>query len=184
MHASFVTRKRSCCVPPPTPNTPMQVNNIVGAGLLAQPWTLKRTSLIVGVVTLLVMAALNHWTIFLLAECCDLTGCYTYKDMGQRALGKKGGFFIQCCVLFYALGKGEREVFPPPPPPAHQHRTCLCYMCVCPLGTPSTMTTTRNVHQLCGAHRYNHKSASYFISTALWHSFTVCILVTCCPHTR
>ena len=71
------------------------VNNVVGAGLFSMPWVLKQSSIVTGVVLLLFMAGLNGVSFVLLAKCCDLTGSFSYFDMGKMAFGPRFGVLVQ-----------------------------------------------------------------------------------------
>ena len=49
----------------------LQINNIVGAGLLSMAWCLKEGTLLPGVAALMVMCAFNVYSFILLARCCE-----------------------------------------------------------------------------------------------------------------
>ena len=71
------------------------VNNIIGAGLLTMPWALRESSLVTGLVLISIVGFFNAYSFMLLAKCCDLSGTFSYKEMGARTLGRKWGILIQ-----------------------------------------------------------------------------------------
>ena len=72
--------------------------------MLSLPWTLRKTSAVVGVLALIGVGILNHTTLLITARCCVLSKKYTYKEMGQQALGARLGNVIQAVMLCYTLG--------------------------------------------------------------------------------
>lgn len=78
--------------------------NLVGAGLLSLPFTFKRSGLLVGSLAMLIMAALNTFSMVVIARCCELSGSYSYKDMAQAALGPLGGTVVAAIMALYTLG--------------------------------------------------------------------------------
>ena len=80
------------------------INNVVGAGLFSMPWTMKRASLAGGVALCTYTCFINSISYYLLARCCDMSGSFTYLDIGTRCFGASFGIFAQICVLLYSLG--------------------------------------------------------------------------------
>jgi len=72
--------------------------------MLSLPWTLQKTSAVVGVLALFGIGVLNHYTLLLTARCCVLSKSYNYREMGFKALGQRAGNIIQLVMLFYTLG--------------------------------------------------------------------------------
>ena len=72
--------------------------------MLSLPWTLRKTSAVVGVLALFGVGLLNHATALMVARCCALSKSYNYRDMGFKALGPRAGNIIQAVMLCYTLG--------------------------------------------------------------------------------
>ena len=77
---------------------------MIGAGLLSLPWTMEQASLVGGVGALVFMAIFNSVSLYFLAKCCELTGAYSYKGIGEVCFGRRAGLFIQAIVGLYTLG--------------------------------------------------------------------------------
>jgi amino acid permease len=80
------------------------VANLVGAGLLSLPFTIKRAGIIPGLIAMVVVCVVNALSALLIARCCELSGKYTYKDMAVAALGKRAGIAIAATLVLYTLG--------------------------------------------------------------------------------
>ena len=80
------------------------IANLVGAGLLSLPYTLQRAGLVTGCVVMCLMACLNASSLLLIARCCELSGKYTYKDVGSAALGSAAATCISAIMAVYTLG--------------------------------------------------------------------------------
>ena len=80
------------------------INNVVGAGLFSMPWAMKRASIAGGIMLCLFTCVVNSLCYYVLAQACDMSGAYTYLDLGTRCFGPRFGVFSQVCVLFYSLG--------------------------------------------------------------------------------
>lgn len=84
--------------------------NLVGAGLLSLPFTMKRSGLLVGCVTMAVMAVLNTLSMVVIARCSELargpnaSQTPTYKDIAQAALGPTAGTAVAAIMAVYTLG--------------------------------------------------------------------------------
>lgn len=79
------------------------VNNVIGAGLLSMPWAFRQSSIVTGLLTLLVIGVLNIFSLLLLARSCDLSGSFSYKEMGSLAYGRRAGLIIQWTVALYTV---------------------------------------------------------------------------------
>eukprot|EP01061_Rhynchopus_euleeides_P022649 TRINITY_DN3699_c0_g1_i3.p1 TRINITY_DN3699_c0_g1~~TRINITY_DN3699_c0_g1_i3.p1 ORF type:complete len:540 (+),score=130.84 TRINITY_DN3699_c0_g1_i3:149-1621(+) len=80
------------------------INNVVGAGLFSMPWTMKRASIAGGVMLCAYTCFINSISYHIIARCCDMSGSFTYLDIGNRCFGPRFGIFAQTCVLLYSLG--------------------------------------------------------------------------------
>lgn len=80
------------------------INNIVGAGLFSMPWCLLESTVLTGSAAFCVICVLNLTSFMLLAECCDMSGCYSYLQIGQLALGPAFGVAAQLSTMLYAAG--------------------------------------------------------------------------------
>ena len=78
--------------------------NLVGAGLLSLPYTLKRAGLVTGIVAMTGMCVVNACSVLLIARCCDLAQRYSYLDVGRAALGPVAGAAITAVMAVYTLG--------------------------------------------------------------------------------
>ena len=80
------------------------LNNVIGAGLFSMPWCLAQSTVLSGALVFVIICVLNVYSFVLLAQCCALTGCYSYLDIGKAALGPRFGVVAQCTALLYACG--------------------------------------------------------------------------------
>ena len=80
------------------------INNVIGAGLLSMPWCLREATLVTGCIIFAVVCMLNVISFGLLARCSDMTGCFSYLDIGQQALGARFGVAAQVTTMLYACG--------------------------------------------------------------------------------
>ena len=78
--------------------------NLVGAGLLSLPYTLKRAGLVTGVCAMMLMCILNALSLLVIARCCDMSGAYTYLEVGRVALGRRAATAITVVMVLYTLG--------------------------------------------------------------------------------
>jgi len=78
-------------------------NNIVGAGLLSLPWCFKQSSIFGGIVLFLLVGVLSGLSLVLIANCCELTGRFTFKELGERTLGRKFSIVFQLSMLIYTF---------------------------------------------------------------------------------
>jgi solute carrier family 38 (sodium-coupled neutral amino acid transporter), member 11 len=80
------------------------VANIVGAGLLSLPATLKQAGLVPGIFLQLLVCALNTASMLCIAHSCELSNRFTYKEQGEFALGKVASLLITIVMALYTLG--------------------------------------------------------------------------------
>lgn len=80
------------------------INNIIGAGLLALPYTFYRSSLIPGIVSMVVTGILNMVSMIILARNCELSGARSYKELSEIAFGKRSATVIALVMAIYTLG--------------------------------------------------------------------------------
>lgn len=82
----------------------LMLNNTIGAGLLALPYTFKRSSLIIGAIAMLITCLLNYSAMILIARSCELCGATSYTDLATAALGKRASTLIAAVLSIYTLG--------------------------------------------------------------------------------
>jgi amino acid permease len=80
------------------------VANLVGAGLLSLPATLMQAGLVPGIFLQLLMCALNTTSMLCIAQSCDLSKRFTFKEHGVFALGKPAAVAITTVMALYTLG--------------------------------------------------------------------------------
>jgi amino acid permease len=80
------------------------IANLVGAGLLSLPFTFKRAGIVPGAVSMCLMAGLNAFSMMIIARCCELSGVFTYKGIGEKALGGVSAKVITAIMALYTLG--------------------------------------------------------------------------------
>ena len=78
--------------------------NLVGAGLLSLPFSILRAGLVTGVTAMCAMCLLNAGSILIIARCCELSGKFTYNDIGRAALGNTTARLITAIMAVYTLG--------------------------------------------------------------------------------
>jgi sodium-coupled neutral amino acid transporter 2 len=81
-------------------------NNIVGAGIFSMPWCMSKCTIVTGFALMTAMCIVNGISFVMLAYCCELSGTFNYKKMGEMALGgsPRFGKLVQVCVLMYTTG--------------------------------------------------------------------------------
>jgi len=82
----------------------LMINNTIGAGLLALPYTFKRSSLIIGAVAMLTTGLLNYSAMVLISRSCEISGATSYTDLATLALGKRASTLIAAILSIYTLG--------------------------------------------------------------------------------
>ena len=80
------------------------INNVIGAGLFSMPWCLEQSTVVTGVLIFVLITVLNVFSFMLLAKCCTMAGCYSYLEIGERALGPRFGIAAQLTAMLYACG--------------------------------------------------------------------------------
>eukprot|EP01094_Clydonella_sp_ATCC50884_P002564 TRINITY_DN11956_c0_g1_i1.p1 TRINITY_DN11956_c0_g1~~TRINITY_DN11956_c0_g1_i1.p1 ORF type:complete len:515 (-),score=122.77 TRINITY_DN11956_c0_g1_i1:236-1582(-) len=81
------------------------INTIVGAGVLALPFAFGKTGLALGILLLLIIAAMSAYTGFLLVDAARITQARTYAKLGELAFGRWGRRATDamlCCLLLAA----------------------------------------------------------------------------------
>ena len=76
-------------------------NNIIGAGILSLPWCLKEAGIVEGICLFAFVGLLSGSSMVLIAICCEQTHLFTFKDLGEHALGKCFGCILQLSMLIY-----------------------------------------------------------------------------------
>jgi len=79
-------------------------NTIVGTGVLSLPAALKNAGWIQGMVLMLAVCIASTLSFKVLVSCCELTGKFTYKEVGILAYGPRMGNFTQIIIFIYTLG--------------------------------------------------------------------------------
>ena len=79
-------------------------NNILGAGLFTMPWCLRQTTVSSGVALLVFVAIANTFSFVTLSRCCDLSGEFSFLQIGRVALGPRFGRLVQWVVALYTIG--------------------------------------------------------------------------------
>lgn len=80
------------------------INNIIGGGLLALPFTFKRASLYPGIAAMCVTGTLNCITMVLIGTACEISGARNYKELGQICFGTRANMLISLVMALYTFG--------------------------------------------------------------------------------
>ena len=78
--------------------------NLVGAGFLTLPYCIAQSGIIPGVMWLIFTCLLNSFSVMGITKCCMMSGKYTYKDVGEAALGPGITRFLNTVMAVYTLG--------------------------------------------------------------------------------
>mmetsp|Transcript_40773 Transcript_40773/g.65468 ORF Transcript_40773/g.65468 Transcript_40773/m.65468 type:complete len:470 (+) Transcript_40773:132-1541(+) len=78
-------------------------NNIVGAGILSLPWCFRQAGIVEGSLLMLLVCLLSGTSMIIIAKCCDLTECFNFREMGEKALGSTFGILLQCTMFVYTF---------------------------------------------------------------------------------
>lgn len=80
------------------------VSTCVGTGLLALPFCFYTAGFGLGAGLLFVFVITSGFGSYLLCQCCEWTGCYTYEDLMVAAFGKNGAVVMGIIVLWLLIG--------------------------------------------------------------------------------
>lgn len=75
--------------------------NVIGGGMLAIPVSFDQSSLVPGVVLLLLMATMSVYSMFLLTFAAERSHKYSYKDLLTTAFSEKAGKAFEFVLAFY-----------------------------------------------------------------------------------
>jgi len=78
-------------------------NNVVGAGILSMPWCFKQSSILEGVALICFVGTMSGLSLILIAVCCEVTHCFTFRGLGENALGPSFGIVIQSIMFVYTF---------------------------------------------------------------------------------
>jgi len=74
-------------------------NCILGSGILGQAYAMRHSGVAVFVVSLLLMASVAAYGVWLLLCCCETTGLTSYEELGTRAFGRWGRGITTAAIL-------------------------------------------------------------------------------------
>jgi amino acid permease len=80
------------------------VNNIIGGGVLALPFVMKNSGLILGSILLAIVALLSVYSARLLLAASRHCPSKTLTDLSRQAGGKKGAMFMDLCNCTFLFG--------------------------------------------------------------------------------
>lgn len=75
------------------------VSTILGGGVLSLPYAFSQSGVLLGLLMLLVVAALSDYSIFTLAACSRRGGVHTYEDVCGVAFGPRGRIVSMVMVV-------------------------------------------------------------------------------------
>ncbi|CAN6643434.1 vacuolar amino acid transporter 2 [Trichomonascus vanleenenianus] len=79
-------------------------NSIIGAGIIGQPYAVRQSGLVGGILLLLGLTAVIDWTIRLLVVNAKLSGTDTFQATVSKCFGKPGLITISVAQGLFALG--------------------------------------------------------------------------------
>ncbi|KAL3481602.1 amino acid transporter [Aspergillus californicus] len=79
-------------------------NSIIGAGIIGQPYALRQSGLIMGIVLLVALTATVDWTIRLIVVNSKLSGADSFQATMQHCFGKPGLIAISVAQWAFAFG--------------------------------------------------------------------------------
>jgi len=80
------------------------VNNIIGGGVLALPFAMKSSGLIIGVFLIVALGLLSGLSALILVETSKLSDKKSYRGLAQTAFGVYGGLFIDVSAILFLFG--------------------------------------------------------------------------------
>lgn len=83
------------------------INVLIGIGLLALSKAMTHAGWLFGLIFMSYSVLITYWTATLLSDCMDTDPTlYTYADLGHKAFGSKGRFFISLLFTIELCGVG------------------------------------------------------------------------------
>mmetsp|Transcript_4394 Transcript_4394/g.12330 ORF Transcript_4394/g.12330 Transcript_4394/m.12330 type:complete len:466 (+) Transcript_4394:120-1517(+) len=79
-------------------------NSVVGAGMLSLPYLLRESSLLMGMVVIVITCTLSIYSFYILGASCELAGRFDYKGLGAEAGGPHFAVMIQVAMILYTAG--------------------------------------------------------------------------------
>ena len=78
--------------------------NLIGSGLLSLPYTMKRASLIPGILSLLAVGGMNCLSALVIARCASEVNAPSYPTLVGSVLGHRAKTIMSCVLVVYTLG--------------------------------------------------------------------------------
>lgn len=75
-----------------------------GTGILSLPFTYANTGIVLGSIMLLIMAAINSYSMDLMVRSAIATGAKTYEGLGKKCFGRPGEIFVKINLLALLFG--------------------------------------------------------------------------------
>jgi sodium-coupled neutral amino acid transporter 11 len=79
-------------------------NTTLGAGIVSIPYFFSQSGVVLGSVLLLFIAILGAGESMLLVKAANVSGCWSYMEMAERAWGDKGQVAVQVTMLSLTIG--------------------------------------------------------------------------------
>jgi sodium-coupled neutral amino acid transporter 11 len=79
-------------------------NSIIGAGIIGQPYALRQSGMVMGIVLLLALTITVDWTIRLIVVNSKLSGADSFQATMQHCFGKSGLIAISVAQWAFAFG--------------------------------------------------------------------------------
>eukprot|EP00607_Mallomonas_marina_P003981 CAMPEP_0182437348 /NCGR_PEP_ID=MMETSP1167-20130531/84986_1 /TAXON_ID=2988 /ORGANISM="Mallomonas Sp, Strain CCMP3275" /LENGTH=459 /DNA_ID=CAMNT_0024630235 /DNA_START=511 /DNA_END=1887 /DNA_ORIENTATION=- len=81
------------------------IKGMVGVFILYLPFLVSKTGIVFGTIFILMFGSLSTWSMLLLSECSDATGCQHYGEIGTEALQNPWGQrFVDISIFLSQLG--------------------------------------------------------------------------------
>ncbi|KAL4798851.1 transmembrane amino acid transporter protein-domain-containing protein [Aspergillus venezuelensis] len=79
-------------------------NSIIGAGIIGQPYALRQSGMVMGIILLVALTATVDWTIRLIVVNSKLSGADSFQTTMQHCFGKSGLIAISVAQWAFAFG--------------------------------------------------------------------------------
>lgn len=80
------------------------VSTSLGAGIVGTPSGFASTGILMGIFYLVCVSAETAYSMGLVAQASELTGCQTYEELARRLLHQKANYFVACIRILNTFG--------------------------------------------------------------------------------
>ena len=83
--------------------TVVSINNIVGGALVSMPWCAAQAGILSFIISTVIIGILTILSFILVAQCCEISGKYTFREIGHSVVGPIYGIIILTIMSLYSF---------------------------------------------------------------------------------